>query len=306
MPCESCSILLFLALCTGNLVGALVAPRDARAGVWHRLAALAPGMFAVASPAWLPREWPITRTVIAFAVAGGFLRLVEIVRAPETFVLRQRIAAVLFPFMDPRRIEKGPRGVRTRMIARAALEVAIAVVLFIWVGRFPHAAPYSGLVSVERTLVGGASCYFFVEATGRGVHGLFLSLGIVLEKPHDAPILSRSLGEFWGKRWNRAVGRWLHDNVFRPTAVRAGLGAGVLAAFTVSGLLHFVPLALVCNLGAATSMGSFFILHGVLVILELKLRLARLRPIFGRIVTLGTFAVTAPMFVEPMLQTLGV
>src|SRR5207248_3423551 len=125
-----------------------------------------------------------------------------------------------------------------------------------------------------RTFIGGISCYLTVDATGRSVHGLFLSIGVVIDKPHDMPILSRSLGEFWGRRWNRAVNKWLHDNTFRPIAVRAGIVPGIFAAFVVSGILHFVPLALVCNLEAATWMGGFFVLHGILVIAEAKLHIA--------------------------------
>ena len=232
-------------------------------------------------------------------MAGSFLRLIEIVRKPETFDLRQRLVTVLFPFMDARRIVKGTAGLRAGPLAITALEVVIAIAFFVWVGRLPWTAPYSGLANVERTLLGGISCYFFVDATGRGVHALLASIGVDIEKPHDHPILSRSLSEFWGKRWNRAVGRWLHDNAFRPVAVRLGIPAGVLAAFVVSALLHFIPLLLISNLAAATWMGSFFVLHGILVLVESKLRIG------GRVLTIATFLVTAPMFVGPMLEALG-
>ena len=265
----------------------------------RRVVPLPFGVASVLSPIFAPGLWPFLRTCIAFALAGSFLRLVEIVRKPETFDLRKRVINVVFPFIDARHLGKGTVGVRTTPIVIAALEMAIAVVLFLWLGDFPKARPYSGVIDIERTLIGGTSAYFFVDATGRGLHGVIESFGVAIPKPHDHPIVSRSLAEFWGKRWNRAVGKWLHDNAFRPATARFGVAVGVMAAFMTSAILHFVPMWMVANLRAACWMGAFFVLHGVLVLVESKLRVA------GRALTIGVFVVTAPMFVEPMLEALG-
>jgi hypothetical protein len=248
---------------------------------------------------FLPREWAIVRTCVAFGVAGAFLRLIEIVRKPETFDLRQRVINVLAPFLDARRFQTGPTGICWSAFLTAAAELAVAIVLVILAGQTPPTHPYASLAALERTTIGGASCYLFVDATGRAVHALCLSCGLVVDKPHDMPILSRSLGEFWGKRWNRVVNKWLHDNTFRPVAVRAGISAGIFAAFALSGVLHFVPIALVCSVQAATWMLTFFLIHGVLVIAEAKLRIE------SRAVTIGAFLITSPLFVEPMLESLG-
>lgn len=286
-------------LCFGSLLGAVLAPTKATDGLARRFLPLPFGIASVVSPIFAPGVWPFLRTCVAFALAGSFLRLVEIVRRPETFDLRQRVINVVFPFLDARHLGNGTAGVRMKPIAIATLELAIAVGLFLWVGDFPQVNPYSGAVDIERTLIGGTSAYFFVDATGRGLHGVIESFGVAIPKPHDHPILSKSLAEFWGKRWNRAVGKWLHDNAFRPAAVRFGIAAGVMAAFGMSALLHFVPILLVASLKAAIWMAAFFLVHGILVLVEAKLRIA------GRALTVLTFLVTAPMFVEPMLEALG-
>jgi hypothetical protein len=52
-------------------------------------------------------------------------------------------------------------------------------------------------------------------------------------------------------------------------------------------------------------MGAFFVIHGVVVVIEAKLGAARWPRAIGHVWTLGVFAITAPLFVEPLLQSLG-
>jgi predicted DCC family thiol-disulfide oxidoreductase YuxK len=53
-----------------------------------------------------------------------------------------------------------------------------------------------------------------------------------------APLLSRSLGEFWGKRWNTAFNRLAAQFLFRPMHRAIGASAASMLVFLVSGLVH--------------------------------------------------------------------
>ncbi len=292
-------IVAFLALSFGNLVGVLVAPRTrggfdaiARAGL-----ALALGSLSVVAPLCLTREWPITRTVLAFGFAAGFLRVIQVVRRPTQTTIGGRVLSVLTLVIDPRRLVRTERTVRLDLFIAGMVEIGLAVALFL--------APYSPTPGVLRTLVGGVSAYLIVEGVARLIEGVVALVGVNAGPLHDAPIRARTVAEFWSRRWNRAIQVWLNEHAFRPTAIRFGGAMGVMAAFGASALLHFIPIWIACNLRHATAMGSFFLLHGGIVIVESKLGVARWPRALGHIWTLGVFAITAPLFVEPMLVSLG-
>ena len=131
-----------------------------------------------------------------------------------------------------------------------------------------------------------------------------------------APVLSQSLAEFWGKRWNAAFNRLVHDFVFRKLFRRVGPTAATLTVFVFSGLIH----DLVISLPACGGYGLptlYFLLQGLGLCAE--------RSKMGRALGLGkgfagrcfTIAVTAipvvllfhPPFIRnvilPMLRVIG-
>jgi alginate O-acetyltransferase complex protein AlgI len=52
------------------------------------------------------------------------------------------------------------------------------------------------------------------------------------------PVLSASVGEFWGRRWNTAFRDLTHRFLFRPLSSRLGARAGLAAGFLFSGVVH--------------------------------------------------------------------
>eukprot|EP00051_Salpingoeca_urceolata_P025432 m.457648 g.457648 ORF g.457648 m.457648 type:complete len:494 (+) comp20334_c0_seq1:6840-8321(+) len=114
----------------------------------------------------------------------------------------------------------------------------------------------------------------------------------------DAPWRSRTLSEFWGSRWNQAVGGQLRDVCFLPIARRGHPALGTLSAFAGSALLHATPFVVT---GApwtlAASMSLFFLLHGMLVLIERRSS----QWLFGKTWTLGALFASGPLFVFPML-----
>lgn len=288
-----------LALIPGNIVGALVATKK---GTARNAIAIGFGIIGVSGTALLSDLPPILRTVLAFGVAGAFLRLIEIVRFPDRAGTLGRVVATALPFIDVHRTKMGPRSFHFGKLFTGAVELAIAWELCVRAGTYAPVAPYANW---PRTILGAASVYFLVDATARILYFACHAIGARVDLPHDAPILSKSIAEFWGKRWNRVVAAWLNENAFRPAASRFGVVFGIFFTFFVSGLVHFIPIALTRGWIEAVWMGSFFLVHGVLVIVEAKLGLRRLRPALGWTITFASFVATSPLFVEPMLRAVG-
>jgi hypothetical protein len=67
---------------------------------------------------------------------------------------------------------------------------------------------------------------------------IFRAMGFAVEKLWDCPIAATSLGDFWGRRWNRIVPGLLREVIFLPVAHRAGAKAGLVAVFLYSGMYH--------------------------------------------------------------------
>lgn len=284
----------------GNLVGALIAPRDRRqsamsARTW---VALVVGLASPIAPHWIPRDWPVFRTVAAFGLMAGYFRLIAIALRPHSPMIG-RVFAVTVPVVEPRRIGSVPRAVRVDLFVAGAFEFAVAVVLFVCAKTFPRDA------IAMRTLVAGTSAYFVVDGTARLFEAITSAIGVDLGPLHDAPILARTVGEFWSRRWNRSVHAWLNEFAFRPVAKRFGVAMGVLAAFGASAVLHFVPICVAYDAKWAGVMAAFFVIHGAVVVIEAKLGVARWPRALGHVWTLGIFSITAPLFVLPLLQSLG-
>jgi hypothetical protein len=135
-----------------------------------------------------------------------------------------------------------------------------------------------------------------LAAAGRPVAGL-----------EDRPALSASLAEFWAARWNHLVAPNLERGFFRPLA-RRHPAAGVLAAFTASGVMHVVPVLaaapLAIALRPALQVFAFFLLHGALVLAERALRRHRAPTspralFFARVRTVTLFVLLSPMMLGP-------
>jgi hypothetical protein len=99
--------------------------------------------------------------------------------------------------------------------------------------------------------------------------GFWRGRGVTVERLFVNPVASRTLGEFWGRRWNRAFHAVAHGYVFRPVSRRWGGGAGILATFLFSGLLHEVLISVPVGAGYGLPT-AYFLLHGGLVLAERK------------------------------------
>lgn len=308
-------------------LGALAAgPR-----AWQKAVAVACSLAPVVPALLFPPPLPMERGLLWLLFALGFMRMVDVTSEADQ-PLDFRLGLALAGF-DTRDMERATPALNLRALAASfawsggfglAMLFAAAVSNGPW-----HVGPWTvSLVHVElggpvlgpiarsgwavavgwpiRWLCGAAAVYCLIEWVGALAVVFFGALGLRVLPLQARPIVSRSLVEFWGRRWNREVGRWLYRWCFRPLAARGAPAAGVAAAFVFSGLFHGVAMLAALDLVAAGSMFLFFIVQGGLVGVERALGVARWRSLPARAWTIGTFLVTMPLFVEPALQLAGI
>ncbi|MDG2391365.1 MAG: MBOAT family protein [Planctomycetaceae bacterium] len=140
--------------------------------------------------------------------------------------------------------------------------------LILWVAVAPYVQPYYEIVAgwiamtgIVLTLHFGLLhlCTLFWIAKGRDVTPLM-----------NAPILSESLSEFWGKRWNIAFRDFAYARVFKPISHRWNATTATWASFAFSGLVHELAITVPAGGGYGLPL-LYFLLQGSGVGLERRL-----------------------------------
>jgi hypothetical protein len=81
------------------------------------------------------------------------------------------------------------------------------------------------------------------------------------------PILSQSVAEFWGRRWNLAFRDLTHKFLFRPLSPRLGTTGAMFAGFVLSGLVHDLVITVPAGAGYGGPTG-FFVVQGLAMMIE--------------------------------------
>ncbi|KAK9681441.1 hypothetical protein RND81_10G002300 [Saponaria officinalis] len=123
--------------------------------------------------------------------------------------------------------------------------------------------------------------YFFLELA----LSLFAALvkyfsGFEIEPPFDEPLLSSSLQDFWGRRWNIMVTRILRPSVYLPTLNFSSKIIGrklaplpsMMATFLVSALMHELIFYYLGRITPSFQVTWFFLLHGVCLCIEVAIK----------------------------------
>ena len=102
--------------------------------------------------------------------------------------------------------------------------------------------------------------------------GFWRRLSVNCTSLFRAPLLSTSLTEFWGKRWNLAFSEMTSLAIFRPVKSllgnsSAGTAVATAAAFLFSGLLHELAISVPVQAGFGLPL-LYFLLHGVGMLIE--------------------------------------
>jgi alginate O-acetyltransferase complex protein AlgI len=128
----------------------------------------------------------------------------------------------------------------------------------------------------------------------------------------QAPLLARSLADFWGNRWNTAFNVLADQYGFRPLTPCIGSRAGLAVVFLASGGLHEAVITLPARGGYGLPT-AYFALQAAGIFVE-RLRLFRRRPWLKRLVAWVVLVAPLgclfpPVFIRdvmlPMLDAIG-
>ncbi len=117
---------------------------------------------------------------------------------------------------------------------------------------------------------------------------------------NNYPLFSKSLREFWGRRYNRLASAVFNECIFKPVKRYLSSPAiASLATFIVSGLLH-VHVAIIAFNDTQSILPTFgfFFLHGILCCAESYLPVPLPAPL-GWLMTHLILFITLPLFTGP-------
>jgi hypothetical protein len=248
-------------------------------------------------------DTPVVRGALCLAAIAGFGRVFDLDREPAPRTVAQRLGHVLSP-IDSTQLRRVP----------PRLDIAAVGAILLWL----FVAGLGGLVVAETTLPHDSTGFWIarwagglvlVYALADAIHA-FLALvyrlaGFAYPRQHRLPAASLTLGEFWGRRWNRTVSEWLRRRVFRYWGRRKKTNAGIALSFLASALIHFYFAWVAIGIEMAMVMGSYFLVQGLFVLAETPLRVKSWATSEGRLWFIAIMTISAPLFVEPFLRVLG-
>jgi alginate O-acetyltransferase complex protein AlgI len=186
-----------------------------------------------------------------------------------------------------------------RLCGRGAAQLAGGVV-FVLAARVVWTTTASRLAATVLLLPGlSLILHFGIFNLAAGIWRL---AGVDCEPLFRAPLLTRNLREFWGRRWNRAFSEMTAVAVYRPLAYGIGRPPALLAAFLVSGLFHEVAISVPVRAGFGGPL-LYFAIHAGLALIETALGDAGhgvgRRPWLGRAWTAACLLVPLPLLFHP-------
>jgi alginate O-acetyltransferase complex protein AlgI len=126
----------------------------------------------------------------------------------------------------------------------------------------PAACPllrgWVGMLGIVLVLHFGAFRFLAVVWQACGIRAIPIMLN---------PLHSRSLSEFWGKRWNLGFRQLAHDLVFRPLHRKLGAGGAGFLVFILSGLIHDCVISVPARAGYGLPT-LYFAAQGIGVTIE--------------------------------------
>lgn len=243
---------------------------------------------------------PLARGLLSFVLVLVFARAVEYAfgNAPATFASRLGSSLAWLAFIDTEVRSRRPRYFDRLAAFHLAAAVAAAVLaLLLW--RFAEEWPFP-IRYVVRSACAGTMFIAFAESLSNLVTIVSGGFGVELHPVHDQPHESRTVVEFWSRRWNVAAGRWFRRYVFVPALRRGGVNVALLWMFGASAVMH-AYLIVAVDRPAAISWAVFFLVQPLVIAAERRLGVRTWPHTAARIWTLAVFIGLLPLLVKPVL-----
>ena len=244
---------------------------------------------------------PIQRGLLAFAFEISLVRAAQLALSPlpGSFGARLVYLGSFVAFVDTRAASRSGRRFDVRLAAKIVLSAAIAIVsIVVWSlsSNLPLWLRYAARCSAGAVLIFAAA-----EITDAFIRFPAALGGVTLPPLHDEPYRSRSLSEFWGKRWNVAAATALRTLFFTPLAHRNPTLA-LFATFAASAALHAYIAGVALGRRPALMWAGFFLVQALLITIERTLRVQRWPRPAGWMWTVCTLALTSPLLILPFLN----
>jgi hypothetical protein len=274
-----------------------------RPGGRRRDAAIALALAGMPAAFLVPSAWIFARFMLALLTALALGRSLDLALRKHSLSYGARVWMYVALF-DVRRVRRGSPGLDHRELAWVLVHLGLLGLG--WLGVFEWASGFDDWRRwPARWMAGLLLCYGLIESVHSTLLILYRAVGIEHERINVFPVVSTTLVEFWGRRWNRVVAGWLRDYAFLPLARRGRAQLGIAAAFLGSTALHFWSAAVPLGVASGLTMGSFFVVHGAALMLERRLDVVHWPTRSQRAWTIAIVVVTSPLFVEPMLRILA-
>jgi Membrane bound O-acyl transferase family len=193
---------------------------------------------------WCLRPWLSTSAfnVGQFVVLGATCKIASLLCLPTEawgrFTPLRFLAYCVFIGMQPRQFLIGQRTAANAPIPTLAGIIGNAFIGAALLWLVPRVLPAGTPWTFRFWIAIAGFCFLFLFARFDFHALIFRAMGFAVEKLWDCPIAATTLGDFWGRRWNRIVPGFLREVVFLPVSRRAGAKVALLAVFLYSGLYH--------------------------------------------------------------------
>lgn len=130
--------------------------------------------------------------------------------------------------------------------------------------------------------------------------GFWRGLGMRCRTLFPHPLASKTLSEFWGRRWNLPFTEMIQRAIYRPLSGPIGRNGAALAGFIASGLLHELAISVPVQGGYGLPL-AYFAVHGGLILIERRpgVKAWLESGARGRVWTIAWLALPAPVLFHP-------
>jgi hypothetical protein len=267
-------------------------------------ARLAPLLALAALPLpWIVRAPYPLRVMLAFALACLLISAVDFAagRCPPTFAGRLAYVLGVCALIDSTTAVRVHRHFEWDATRRIAIELfAAALATAGWIAAYGLPSP----LRIPIRLVALAALVLVVAELHSHIARLVsAACGVRFDAVHRQPYRSRTITEFWSRRWNLFGARWFRQHTFQPLRAR-GVTFALFTLFAVSAVIHVYLIASVVPVRWMAMCAAFFVSQPVLIVIERRLRVRTWPPHAGRVWTFSLFIALLPLLLAPLLAAL--